>query len=128
MVESDNLQTGRRPGVREAVFVALPEDSEGPASERVSGFVSAEYWEPVRATARPGSRPGLEAAGHQLDARATRRRVRVGQPGRGVYADTRLTNDTARSLYQALGYKLAYMMPDYYYGLDGASYLKLFPT
>lgn len=54
----------------------------------------------------------------------------MGQPGRGVYADTRLTNDTARSLYQALGYKLAYMMPDYYYydGLDGASYLKLFPT
>ncbi len=53
----------------------------------------------------------------------------MGQPGRGVYADTRLTNDSARNLYQALGYELAYTMPDYYDdGLDGASYLKLFPT
>jgi len=53
----------------------------------------------------------------------------VGQPGRGVYADTRLTNDSARNLYQALGYELAYTMPDYDDdGLDGASYLKLFPT
>ena len=52
----------------------------------------------------------------------------MGQPGRGVYADTRLTNDSARNLYQALGYELAYTMPDYDDGLDGASYLKLFPT
>ena len=51
------------------------------------------------------------------------------QPGRGVYADPRFTNETARSLYQALGYALAYTMPDYYDdGLDGAGYLKLFPT
>jgi ribosomal protein S18 acetylase RimI-like enzyme len=51
------------------------------------------------------------------------------QPGRGVYADPRFTNETARSLYQALGYALAYTIPDYYYdGLDGASYLKLFST
>ena len=51
----------------------------------------------------------------------------MGQPGRGVYTDTRLTNETTRSLYQVLGYELAYTKPDYYDdGLDGASYLKLF--
>ncbi len=39
----DDLATGRWPGVRGAVFVVLPEGSEGPAPERLSGFVSVEF-------------------------------------------------------------------------------------
>jgi ribosomal protein S18 acetylase RimI-like enzyme len=50
-----------------------------------------------------------------------------GRGGRGVYVDTPVTNATARAFYGALGYRLAYTMPEYYdEGLDGATYLKLF--
>ena len=48
--------------------------------------------------------------------------------GRGIYADTPATNEVARGFYQALGYRYAYTMPEYYdEGLDGVTYLKLFP-
>ena len=47
--------------------------------------------------------------------------------GRGVYVDTPVTNEVARSFYQALGYIVGYVMPDYYDdGLDGVTYLKIF--
>jgi ribosomal protein S18 acetylase RimI-like enzyme len=47
--------------------------------------------------------------------------------GRVVYVDTPVTNTTARAFYEALGYRLAYTMPEYYdEGLDGVTYLKLF--
>lgn len=50
-----------------------------------------------------------------------------GRGGRGVYVDTPVTNSAARALYEALGYRLAYTMPEYYdEGLDGVTYLKLF--
>ena len=49
--------------------------------------------------------------------------------GRGLYADTPVTNETGRSFYKALGYRQAYVMPGYYdEGLDGVTYLKLFAT
>jgi ribosomal protein S18 acetylase RimI-like enzyme len=48
--------------------------------------------------------------------------------GRGLYADTPVTNEIGRSFYEALGFWQAYLMPEYYdEGLDGVSYLKLFP-
>jgi ribosomal protein S18 acetylase RimI-like enzyme len=48
--------------------------------------------------------------------------------GRGLYADTPVTNEIGRSFYEALGYWQAYRMPEYYdEGLDGVTYLKLFP-
>jgi ribosomal protein S18 acetylase RimI-like enzyme len=48
--------------------------------------------------------------------------------GRGIYADTPETNEVARGFYVALGYRHAYTMPEYYEeGLDGVTYLKLFP-
>jgi ribosomal protein S18 acetylase RimI-like enzyme len=48
--------------------------------------------------------------------------------GRGLYVDTPVTNEIARSFYEALGYRQAYVMPEYYdEGLDGVTYLKLFP-
>jgi ribosomal protein S18 acetylase RimI-like enzyme len=52
-----------------------------------------------------------------------------GKGGRGVYADTPVTNEIARGFYRALGYRQAYVMPEYYdEGLDGVTYLKLFPN
>lgn len=85
--------------------------------------------EPDRATARPGGGPRLEAARHPSAlVRRAEEFVRE-QPGRGVYADTPVTNETARSLYRALRYEPAYTMPGYYdNGLDGVTYLKMFPT
>ena len=48
--------------------------------------------------------------------------------GRGLYVDTPITNEVGRSFYEALGYRQAYVMPEYYdEGLDGVTYLKLFP-
>jgi ribosomal protein S18 acetylase RimI-like enzyme len=48
--------------------------------------------------------------------------------GRGIYAHPPATNGAARRFYLALGYRHAYTMPEYYdEGLDGVTYLKLFP-
>ena len=49
--------------------------------------------------------------------------------GRELYADTPVTNEVGRRCYEALGFRQAYVMPDYYHeGLDGVTYLKLFAT
>jgi len=122
----DGLTTGGRPGVLGAVFVA-----EDLPSEKVRGFVSVEF----REWNRLGQLQGLAvAAGSKRRgiASALVRRAEgfvLGQSGRGVYVDTPVTNEAARNLYQDLGYELAYTMPDYYDdGLDGVTYLKLFPN
>jgi ribosomal protein S18 acetylase RimI-like enzyme len=48
--------------------------------------------------------------------------------GCGLYVNTPVTNEIGRSFYEALGYRQAYAMPEYYdEGLDGVTYLKLFP-
>jgi ribosomal protein S18 acetylase RimI-like enzyme len=48
--------------------------------------------------------------------------------GRGLYVDTPVTNEIGRSFYEALGYRQAYVMPEYYdEGLDGVTCLKLLP-
>ena len=39
-----------------------------------------------------------------------------------------MTNEIGRSFCEALGYRQTYVMPEYYdEGLDGVTYLKLFP-
>jgi ribosomal protein S18 acetylase RimI-like enzyme len=125
----DDLATGQRPGVLGAVFVALPEGPPRQAPERVWGFVSVEF----RGWNRLGQLHGLAVAPdvkRRGIASALVRRAEEfvrEQPGRGVYADTPVTNESARSLYQTLGYEPAYTMPDYYDdALDGVTYLKLF--
>ena len=51
-----------------------------------------------------------------------------GEGGRGLYVDTPVTNELGRSFYEALGYRQAYVVPEYYdEGFDGVTYLKLFP-
>jgi ribosomal protein S18 acetylase RimI-like enzyme len=51
-----------------------------------------------------------------------------GEGGRGLYVDAPATNELGRSFYDALGYRQAYVVPEYYDGgLDGVTYLKLFP-
>jgi len=126
----DDLATGLRSGVGGAVFVALPEGSQSPAPQRVSGFVSVEFREWNRlgqlhglAVAPDSKRRGVASALVRRAEEFVRR-----QRGRGVYADTPETNVIARGFYEASGYRLAYTMPDYYDdGLDGVTYLKMFP-
>ena len=128
----DDLTGGGRPGVRGRVLVALQGDAgdrpEDP--ETVSGFVSVEF----REWNRLGQLQGLAVApgARRLGiASALVRRAEefvAEHSGRGVYVDTPVTNEAARSFYGTLGYALAYTMPDYYAdGLDGVTYLKLFP-
>ena len=126
----DELTAHGRPGVRGAVLVALPEEPEDAARGRVCGFVSVEFREWNRLgqmhglAVAPGSKRSGVASALVLAAEGFVR----GLSGRGLYADTPETNETARRFYQALGYGLAYTMPDYYDdGLDGVTYLKLFP-
>ncbi|MBV9282406.1 MAG: GNAT family N-acetyltransferase [Chloroflexi bacterium] len=50
-----------------------------------------------------------------------------GRGGRGIYADTPVTNHTARCFYVALGYFQDYVMSQYYdVDLDGVTYVKFF--
>ena len=99
------------------------------AEDRVSGFVSVEF----REWNRLGQLHGL-AVDPDLKRRGIASAL-VGKAegyvqeegGRGVYVDTPVTNEPARSFYEALGYRQAYVMPEYYdEGLDGVTYLKLF--
>jgi ribosomal protein S18 acetylase RimI-like enzyme len=131
----DDLAGGGRPGTLGGVFVALqgdpkdqPEDPEE-VSKEVSGFVSVE----LREWNRLGQLQGLAVAPGSRRRGVASALVRRAEEfvrersGRGVYVDTPVTNETARSFYEALGYALAYTMPDYYDdGLDGVTYLRLF--
>ncbi len=125
----DDLTADGRPGVRGNVLVAVPEEPESPARGPVCGFVSVEFREWNRlgqlhglAVAPSSKRRGVASA-LVLAAEGFVRDL----SGRGLYADTPETNEAARHFYRALGYRLAYTMPDYYDdGLDGVTYLKLF--
>ena len=127
----DDLATGQRPGTNGTVLVALPKDhSEGSVLESlVLGFVSVEF----RAWNRLGQLHGLavnpNVKRQGIASALVRRAERFVQEkmGRGVYVDTPVTNEVPRSFYQALGYKVGYVMPVYYDdGLDGVTYLKIF--
>ena len=127
----DDLTTGGRPGILGAVFVALSEDSPHPSLERVWGFVSVEFREWNRLGQLQGLAVAPDSKRRGIASALVRRAEEfvLGQSGRGVYVDTPVTNEAARHLYQDLGYELAYTMPDYYDdGLDGVTYLKLFPN
>lgn len=46
---------------------------------------------------------------------------------RGIYVDTPVDNSGGRLFYEALGYRLGYIMPRYYQDrLDGVTYQKFF--
>ena len=103
------LSADAAPGPRGRVYVHEAED-------RVSGFVSVEF--------REWNRLG-QVHGLAVDLGLKRRgiaSVLVGKAegyvqeegGRGVYVDTPVTNETARSFYEALGYRRAYVMPEFY--------------
>jgi ribosomal protein S18 acetylase RimI-like enzyme len=124
-------------GQLEALDALSADASQGPlgrayvyeAEERVGGFVSVEFREWNRLGQLHGLAvdPRLKRQGvaSSLVGRAEEFVKREG--GRGLYADTPLTNGTARGFYEALGYWQAYVMPEYYdEGLDGITYLKIF--
>ena len=47
---------------------------------------------------------------------------------RGIYVDTPTLNTGGRNFYEAIGYRLGYLMPRYYEDeLDGVTYQKFFP-
>jgi ribosomal protein S18 acetylase RimI-like enzyme len=118
-----SLSSAPAPGTRGKVYV---HEAEG----RVSGFVSVEFREWNRFGQLHGLAvdPGLKRRGIASVLVGRAEEFVRGEGGRGVYVDTPVTNDAARSFYEALGYRQAYVMPEYYdEGLDGVTYLKLFP-
>jgi len=124
LVGLDALSGDPLPGTHAKVCVCEVE-------ERLSGFVCVEY--------REWNRLG-QVQGLAVDPDLKRRRIaselvhRAEQfvrreGGRGLYVDTPVTNEIGRNFYEALGYRQAYVMPEYYdEGLDGVTYLKLFAT
>jgi ribosomal protein S18 acetylase RimI-like enzyme len=111
------------PGTRGMVCVSEVEDCS-------SGFVSVEYreWNRLGQLQRLAVDPALKRLGIALGLVHRAEEFVGGEGGRGLYVDTPVTNEIGRSFYEALGYRRAYIMPDYYdEGLDSVTYLKLFP-
>jgi len=118
-----SLSSAPESGTRGKVYV---HEAEG----RVSGFVSVEFreWNSLGQLHGLAVDPSLKRRGIASVLVGRAEEFVQGEGGRGVYVDTPVTNDAARSFYEALGYRQAYVMPEYYdEGLDGVTYLKLFP-
>jgi ribosomal protein S18 acetylase RimI-like enzyme len=101
------------------------------AQNRLSGFVSVEFREWNRLGQLQGLAvdPALKRRGIASELVHRAEEFVRAEGGRGLYVDTPVTNEIGRSFYEALGYRQAYLMPEYYdEGLDGVTYLKLFPT
>jgi len=97
--------------------------------ERLSGFVCVEYREWNRLGQLQGLAvdPALKRRGIASDLIHRAEEFVRAEGGRGLYVDTPVTNEIGCSFYEALGYRQAYVMPEYYdEGLDGVTYLKLF--
>ncbi len=96
----------------------------------LSGFICIEYreWNRLGQVQGLAVDPDFKRRGIASDlVRCAEEFVRS-EGGRGLYVDTPVTNEVGRSFYEALGYWQAYLMPEYYdEGLDGVTYLKLFP-
>jgi ribosomal protein S18 acetylase RimI-like enzyme len=117
----DVLSGDPLPATRGKVYVCEVKDS-------LSGFVCVEYreWNCLGQVQGLAVDPAHKRRGiaSKLVHRAEEF-VRA-EGGRGLYADTPVTNEIGRSFYEALGYRQAYAMPEYYdEGLDGVTYLKL---
>jgi ribosomal protein S18 acetylase RimI-like enzyme len=98
---------------------------------QLSGFVCVEYREWNRLGQLQGLAVDPALKRRRIASALVRRAERFvrGEGGRGLYVDTPVTNEIGRSFYEALGYRQAYVMPEYYdEGLDGVTYLKLFAT
>jgi ribosomal protein S18 acetylase RimI-like enzyme len=101
------------------------------AEDRLSRFVCVEYREWNRLGQLQGLAvdPDLKRRGIASDVVHRAEEFVRAEGGRGLYVDTPVTNEVGRSFYEALGYRQAYVMPEYYdEGLDGVTYLKLFAT
>ena len=119
----DILSGDPLPGTHGKVYVAESENT-------LSGFVCVEFREWNRLGQLHGLAvdPDLKRWGIASALVGHAERFVRDEGGRGIYVDTPTTNRTARSFYRALGYQQAYTMPEYYdEGLDGVTYLKLFP-
>jgi ribosomal protein S18 acetylase RimI-like enzyme len=119
----DVLSADPLPGTRGKVCVSEVED-------RLSGFVCVEYrlWNRLGQLQGLAVDPAFKRLGIASELVHRAEAFVQAEGGRGLYVDTPLTNEPGRSFYEALGYRQAYVMPEYYdEGLDGITYLKLFP-
>jgi len=119
----DVLSGDPLPGTRCKVCVCEAEDC-------LSGFVSVEYreWNRLGQLQGLAVNPDLKRRGIASELVHCAEEFVRREGGRGLYVGTPVTNEIGRSFYVALGYRQAYLMPEYYdEGLDGVTYLKLFP-
>jgi len=123
LAELDVFSGDPLPGRRGKVYVCEVE-------EHLSGFVCVEYREWNRLGQLQGLAvdPALKRRGIASDLVHRAEEFVRAEGGRGLYVDTPVTNKIGRSFYEALGYRQAYVMPEYYdEGLDGVTCLKLLP-
>jgi ribosomal protein S18 acetylase RimI-like enzyme len=122
LAELDALSGNLLPQTRTKVCVCESE-------ERLSGFVCVEYreWNRLGQVQGLAVDPVLKRQGIASELVHHAEEFVRAEGGRGLYVNTPVTNETGRSFYEALGYRQAYVMPEYYdEGLDGVTYLKLF--
>jgi len=118
-----SLSAGRSPGTRGKIYVHEAEEG------RVGGFVSVEFreWNHLGQLQGLAVDPDLQRRGIASALVGRAEGFVRGEGGRGLYADTPVTNEGAGQFYEASGYRRAYVMPEYYdEGLDGVTYLKIF--
>ena len=118
----DVLSGDPLPGTHSKICISESED-------RLSGFVCVEYreWNRLGQVQGLAVDPSLKQRGIASDLVHRVEEFVRAEGGRGLYADTPVTNEIGRGFYEALGYRQAYLMPEYYdEGLDGVTYLKLF--
>jgi ribosomal protein S18 acetylase RimI-like enzyme len=118
----DALSGDPLPGTRSKVCICEVE-------ERLSGFVCVEYreWNRLGQIQGLAVEPALKRRGIASDLVHRAEEFVRAEGGRGLYVDTPVTNEIGGSFYEALGYRQAYVMPEYYdEGIDGVTYLKLF--
>ena len=123
LAELDVLSDEPLPGICGKVCVCEVE-------ECLSGFVCVEYREWNRLGQLQGLAvdPALKRRGIASELVHRGEEFVRAEGGRGLYVDTPVTNEIGRSFYEALGYRQAYVMPEYYdEGLDGVTCLKLLP-
>jgi ribosomal protein S18 acetylase RimI-like enzyme len=119
----DALSGDPLPGTRSKVCICEVE-------ERLSGFVCVEYreWNRLGQIQGLAVEPALKRRGIASELVHRAEEFVRAEGGRGLYVDTPVTNEIGGSFYEALGYRQAYVMPEYYdEGIDGVTYLKLFP-
>lgn len=92
-------------------------------------FVELHIWNMLAQVQGLAVHPGYHRLGIATQLVQLAERFAIAKRARGIYVDTPVDNMRGRSFYEAIGYRLGYVMPRYYEDtLDGVTYQKFFDS